>query len=196
VIVLASGSTARRDLLRMAGIAFDAAALPVDEEQVKHSMRLSGASAAETALELSDLKACRVSDNHPGRLVVGADQILVVDGDWLDKPKDRAEAKEHLTRLRDKTHQLVSAVVVFRDGERLWHNVSFATMTMRPFSEQFLTEYMNKVGDGMMSSVGGYKLEGLGVQLFSEIEGDYFTILGLPLLPLLDFLRNHGEVTP
>ncbi len=196
MIVLASGSTARRDLLRMAGIKFDADALPLDEEQIKQSMRESGATATDTAIALAELKAYRVSIKQPGRLVVGADQMLDVDGDWLDKPKDRAQAKEQLQRLRDKTHVLISAVVVFKDGERLWHNVSTARMTMRAFSDQFLSEYLDKNGDGLLSSVGAYKLEGMGVQLFSAIDGDYFTILGLPLLPLMDFLRHHGEVTP
>jgi septum formation protein len=178
----------------MAGIKFDAAALPIDEEQIKLSMRQTGASAMDTAIALAELKAYRVSVTQPERLVVGADQMLDADGEWMDKPKDRAQAKEQLLRMRGKTHCLISAVVVFRGGQRLWHNVSTATMTMREFSDQFLNEYLDKGGDGLLSSVGAYKLEGMGVQLFSAIDGDYFTILGLPLLPLLDFLRNHGEV--
>lgn len=194
MIVLASGSTARRDLLRMAGIAFDAQTLPIDEESIKHAMRQTGASVVDTAIELAELKALRVSNNMPDRLVVGADQMLDIDGDWLDKPKSIFEAKEQLLRLRDKTHTLISAVVVVKGGRRLWHNVSTAKLTMRSFSDQFLDEYLNKGGDGLLSSVGAYKLEGPGVQLFSNIDGDYFTILGLPLLPLLDFLRHHQEV--
>ena len=180
----------------MAGIAFDAATLPVDEQAVKHAMRQSGASVVDTAIELAEIKAYRVSLKQPDRLVVGADQMLEIEGEWLDKPQTLDQAKEHLLRLRNKTHRLISAVVVVKDGVRLWHTVSTASMTMRPFTDQFLDDYLNKGGDGLLGSVGAYKLEGLGVQLFSAIEGDYFTILGLPLLPLMDFLRNHNEVMP
>lgn len=196
MIVLASGSTARRDLLRMAGIAFDAETLPIDEDAVKQAMRQSGASVVDTAIELAELKAYRVSSRRPDRLIVGADQMLEIEGEWLDKPKNLEQAKDHLLHLRNKTHRLISAVVVVKDGTRLWHTVSTATMTMRPFTDQFLNDYLDKGGEGLLGSVGAYKLEGLGIQLFSAIEGDYFTILGLPLLPLLDFLRNHNEVTP
>ena len=194
MIVLASASTSRRDLLRMAGIAFDAVNLPVDESSVKIAMREAGESVSNTALKLAELKALRASDKQPGRLVVGADQMLEVDGTWLDKPKDVDEARSHLQRLRGKSHLLISAVVVAKDNMRLWHNVSLARMTMRDFSDDFLEAYLQKGGDGLLGSVGAYKLEGMGVQLFAEIEGDYFTILGLPMLPLLDFLRHHNEV--
>ena len=194
MIILASGSTSRRDLLRMAGIAFDAQNLPIDESSVKIAMRQSGETASNTAIQLAELKAMRVSANQPGRLVVGADQMLDVDGDWLDKPKDIDEARTHLQRLRGKSHTLISAVVVVKDGMRLWHNVSLASLTMRNFSDAFLESYLQKGGDGLLGSVGAYKLEGMGIQLFEDIEGDYFTILGLPMLPLLDFLRHHDEV--
>ena len=178
----------------MAGIAFDAQNLPIDESSVKIAMRQSGETASNTAIQLAELKAMRVSANQPGRLVVGADQMLDVDGDWLDKPKDIDEARTHLQRLRGKSHTLISAVVVVKDGMRLWHNVSLASLTMRNFSDAFLESYLQKGGDGLLGSVGAYKLEGMGIQLFEDIEGDYFTILGLPMLPLLDFLRHHDEV--
>ena len=194
MIILASGSTSRRDLLRMAGIAFDAQNLPIDEASVKVSMRESGASVSDTAVKLAELKAMRVSAKEPGRLVVGADQMLDMDGRWLDKPKDKDEARSHLQLLRNRTHLLISAVVVVKDGVRLWHNVSLASMTMRDFSDEFLDMYLQKGGDGLLGSVGAYKLEGTGIQLFADIDGDYFTILGLPMLPLLDFLRHHDEV--
>ena len=177
----------------MAGVCFEIDVLPVDEEQIKRAMRDQGAAVADAAIQLAELKAYRVSLKHPGRLVVGADQMLDVDGDWLDKPKSVADAKDQLLKLRDKTHRLVSAVAVVRDGVRLWHAVSTAKMTMRPFSAGFLDEYLTRCGDDLTTTVGAYKLEGLGVQLFSAIDGDYFTILGLPVLPLLDFLRNHDE---
>ena len=178
----------------MAGIAFDAVNLPVDEASIKIAMRESGQSVSDTALKLAEMKALRASANQPGRLVVGADQMLEVDGTWLDKPKDIDEARTHLQRLRGKSHVLISAVVVVKDNIRLWHNVSLARMSMRNFSDDFLETYLQKGGDGLLGSVGAYKLESMGVQLFAEIEGDYFTILGLPMLPLLDFLRNHNEV--
>ena len=157
-------------------------------------MRESGASVSDTAVKLAELKAMRVSAKEPGRLVVGADQMLDMDGRWLDKPKDKDEARSHLQLLRNRTHLLISAVVVVKDGVRLWHNVSLASMTMRDFSDEFLDMYLQKGGDGLLGSVGAYKLEGTGIQLFADIDGDYFTILGLPMLPLLDFLRHHDEV--
>ena len=179
----------------MAGIAFDAQNLPIDEASIKAAMRDSGASVSDTASKLAEMNALRVSAKEPGRLVVGADQMLDVDGTWLDKPKDKDEARAHLQRLRNTTHLLISAVVVVKDGVRLWHNVSLARMTMRNFSDDFLDSYLQKGGDGLLGSVGAYKLEGMGIQLFADIEGDYFTILGLPMLPLPDFLRHHHEVS-
>lgn len=178
----------------MAGIAFDAQNLPIDEDSIKIAMRQSGESISDTAIKLAELKAMRVSAKEPGRLVVGADQMLDVEGRWLDKPKNKDEARDHLKHLRNKTHLLISAVVVVKDEVRLWHNVSLARMTMRNFSDSFLETYLEKGGNGLLGSVGAYKLEGPGIQLFAQIEGDYFTILGLPMLPLLDFLRHHNEV--
>ena len=178
----------------MAGIAFDAQNLPIDEDSVKIAMRQAGESVSDTAIKLAELKALRVSAKEPGRLVVGADQMLEVDGLWLNKPENKDEARNHLKLLRNKTHLLISAVVVVKDGVRMWHNVSLAQMTMRDFSDEFLETYLAKGGDGLLGSVGAYKLEGMGIQLFKDIEGDFFTILGLAMLPLLDFLRHHNEV--
>ena len=194
MIVLASGSTARRDMLRSAGVPFDAANAPVDEDAVKAAMRQDGASIEDTAIMLADLKATTASRLYPGRLVVGADQMLEVGGVWLDKPADQAAAKAQLQSLRGRTHRLVSAVVVARDHQRLWHHADQARLTMRDFSDDFLDEYLVRGGSGVLGSVGAYKVEGLGIQLFSKIEGDYFTILGMPLLALMDFLRNHKEL--
>jgi septum formation protein len=125
-------------------------------------------------------------------LVIGADQMLDCKGVWFDKPADRRQARAQLVALRGRTHVLSSAACVYRDGQRLWHAVQQARLTMRPFSDEFLDEYLSAVGDDVTGSVGAYRLEGLGSHLFARVEGDWFTILGLPLLPLLDFLRGQG----
>ena len=195
-IVLASASQVRRTLLTAAGldVAVDPAA--VDEAAVKASLAAEGVGPSEIAEALAELKASRVSPGHPGRLVIGADQILECEGRSFDKPADRAAARLQLATLRGRRHSLFSAVVVLRDGQRLWHHVGRADLTMRAFSESFLESYLDRAGSAATASVGAYQLEGLGAQLFQRIEGDYFTILGLPLLPLLDFLRGVGEIAP
>jgi septum formation protein len=167
----------------------------VDEEEVKLAGKAEGVGADAVAEALAELKAQRVTRRHPGALVIGADQMLECEGVWFDKPSDRAAAREQLLALRGKTHQLVSCAVIVRDGERLWHKVDRARLTMRNFSENFLDGYLDAVGDEVLYSVGAYQLEGLGAQLFQRVEGDFFTILGLPLLPLLGFLRVHGVGT-
>jgi septum formation protein len=134
----------------------------------------------------------RISRRHPGALVIGADQVLRHGEQLLDKPMDRAAARRQLTALRGQRHELISAVVAVRDGIRLWHHVGRAGLDMRDFSDSFLEHYLRTAGDAVLAAVGAYQLEGPGVQLFQRIEGDYFTILGLPLLPLLDFLRAQG----
>lgn len=193
-LVLASASATRAEMLRRAGVACAIDPAHVDEDEMKRGMRASGASAADLAETLADLKARKISSRHPGALVVGADQVLDCQGKWFDKPADRAAARAQLLELRGKMHELISCVCVLRDGERLWHHTGRARLTMRPFSEAFLDDYLDRVGTAVQQSVGAYQLEGPGAQLFSRVDGDYFTILGLPLLPLLDFLRNHGVV--
>jgi septum formation protein len=145
-----------------------------------------------TAEALAETKATRVSARHGEALVLGCDQLLDRDGTWFDKPADRAHAFAHLKALSGKTHRLVSAAVVARNGSRIWHHVAVARLTMRPLTDSFIESYLDAVGDTALKSVGAYQLEGLGAHLFSKIEGDYFTILGLPLLPLLSFLAEHG----
>jgi septum formation protein len=194
VVVLASASSTRADMLRRAGIAHSIDPARVDEDEIKRGMRASGATSAELAETLAELKGRKISSRHGGALVIGADQVLNCQGRWFDKPVDRAQARAQLLELRGKMHELISCVCVLRDGQRLWHHVGRARLTMRPFSEDFLDDYLDHAGDAVMHSVGAYQFEGLGAQLFSRIDGDYFTILGLPLLPLLDFLRNHGVV--
>jgi len=193
-VVLASASAIRATLLRQAGIPVEIAPAHIDESALKHAMRAERASAADCAAALAALKAQRVSSRHAGALVIGADQMLECDDVWFDKPADRAQAAATLRALRGKTHELLAAVTVMRDGAQLWQHVGHARLTMRSFSDDFVEAYLDALGAAALQSVGAYQLEGLGVQLFSHIDGDHFTILGLPLLPLLDFLRQHGVV--
>ncbi len=194
-VILASASISRCALLRDAGIAIERDPASVDEDDVKRSFRNQNGSAAQVAEALAELKAQVVSQRYEGALVIGADQMLQCGGVWFDKPVDRDHARGHLIALRGKTHELLSAVCVIRDGECLWRHLESARLTMRPFSDAFLDEYLAAAGESVCASVGAYRLENHGAQLFSRIEGDYFTILGLPLLPLLGFLVNHGVVT-
>ena len=194
-VVLASASASRAAVLRNAGIAVEQVPASVDEDAVKESFRESNGSAAQAATALAELKAQHVSRQQPGDFVVGADQMLQCGGVWFDKPIDMDHARRHLIALRGNSHELVAAVCVVREGECLWRHLESATLTMRPFSDAFLDEYLDAVGDTVCSAVGAYRLEERGAQLFSRIEGDYFTILGIPLLPLLGFLVNHGVVT-
>lgn len=191
-LVLASGSRTRAAMLEQAGVSAVLDKPLVDEDEVKAAGRAEGVSADIVAEALAELKAQRITRRHPGALVVGADQMLECEGRWFDKPADRAAARAQLLDLRGKTHRLVSCAVVVRDGERMWHRIDSARLTMRNFSEAFLDDYLTRVGDDVLHSVGAYQLEGLGAQLFQRVEGDFFTILGLPLLPLLGFLRVHG----
>lgn len=193
-VVLASGSRTRAEMLERAGVRVTLAPAAVDEEEIKLAARAEGAPVEDVAEALAELKAQRVTRKHPGALVIGADQMLECDGRWFDKPADRDAARVQLQDLRGKTHRLVSCAVVIRDGERLWHHVDRARLTMRPFSDAFLDSYLNAAGDDVLGSVGAYHLEGLGAQLFHRVDGDFFTILGLPLLPLLGFLRVHGVI--
>jgi septum formation protein len=141
---------------------------------------------------LAEVKAAKVSARHPGALVIGADQILECAGRWFDKPVDRSEAAAHLRTLASRAHSLATSVCIYRDGAPLWHHNEVARLAMRPLSERFIADYLAAVGEDALSTVGAYQIEGLGAQLFTDIEGDYFTILGLPLLPVLEFLRANG----
>ena len=193
-LILASASSIRARILADAGVPHAIEPAMVDEAAVKESLRAEGASAEDAALSLAGLKAETVARRHPGALVIGADQILDHGGDWLDKPGDRAAARATLDVLRGNGHVLVSGVTVARDGDLLWRHAERASLTMRDFSDAFLDAYLDESGDAVFAAVGAYRIEGLGAQLFDRIEGDYFAILGLPLLPLLNFLRGHGVV--
>jgi septum formation protein len=193
-VILASGSKIRLKILQDAGVSV-VVETAVDEDSVKTSMKAEGASAMDTAIALAELKARRVSLRRPGALVLGADQMLECGGVWLDKPVDEANLRAQLTTLRGRTHRLISACVAMRDGERLWHAAPHADVTLRPFSEAFLDWYVAAGGQALLSSVGGYQIEGVGAQLFAKVTGDWFTVMGLPLYPLLDFLRLQGVLT-
>jgi septum formation protein len=193
-LVLASGSAIRAELLRKAALDFTVDAAAVDEDEMKVSFRHEGADASLCAMALAELKTIKVAPRHQRALVIGADQILVGDGRWFDKPSSLDQARDHLRALRGRRHELVTAVAVLRDGHRLWGTVERPALTMRDFSDAFLEAYLARGEHWLLASVGAYRLEGEGIQLFSRIEGDYFSILGLPLLPLLDFLRGHGAL--
>ena len=193
-IVLASASKVRRKLLEAAGLDIRVDPAAVDEAAVKDSYAGEGAGPGDIAEALAELKAMRISPRHPGLITLGADQILDCEGQRFDKPEGIEGARAQLKALSGRRHRLISSVVALRDGQRLWHHTGEAQLTMRKFSDGFLESYLAAAGPAVLESVGAYQLEGQGAQLFTRIEGDYFTILGLPLLPLLDFLRLQGEL--
>lgn len=192
LLVLASASAARRAVLEAAGLRFAAEAAAVDEAAIKESARAEGLPAEEAAMLLSDAKARRIAARRPEALVIGADQMLVCDGRWFDKPPDLDAARAQLLALRGRPHVLVTAMVAWRDGARVWQHLARPRLVMRAFSEAFLDAYLAAEGERVLGSVGAYRLEGPGVQLFSSVEGEHSAILGLPLIPLLGFLRDHG----
>jgi septum formation protein len=192
-LVLASASAARRAVLAAAGLSFTAEAAAVDEAAIKESARAEGIPAGEAATMLAEAKARRVARRAPDdALVIGADQILVRGGAWFDKPADTAAARAQLLALRGETHELATALVCWRGGERVWGHVATPRLTMRAFSDAFLDAYLQAEGEAVLSSVGAYRLEGLGAHLFAAVRGEHAAVLGLPLLPLLGFLRGHG----
>lgn len=192
-VILASKSAARRAVLDGAAVPYDVLVAGVDEDAVKTGLLAEGATPRDIADALAELKALRVSRGRSD-FVIGADQTLDLDGQLYDKAEDIGAARERLKILRGKTHKLHSAVVVAKDGAPIWREVVTARLTMRDFSDDFLESYLRAEGDASLGSVGCYRLEGPGAQLFSRIEGDYFAILGLPLMGLLDLLRRHGEL--
>ncbi len=190
-LILASGSPARQAMMRNAGLVCRAVPPDVDEAAVKQAFV---GEAPALALALAAAKAAAVAAGAPDALVIGADQVLVCEGEQFDKPADRAQAAAQLRRLRGRTHTLVTAVCVHKGVELVWSHIAQARLTMRMFDDAFIERYLEAEGEAVLGCVGVYRLEGLGAQLFSAIEGDFFTILGLNLLPLLGFLRETGAI--
>ena len=190
-VILASGSESRRRLLSAAGVKASAIKPNVDEDAMKAGLRMEGLPVRDQAMQLAEMKAIKVSQRGPG-LVIGGDQMLALGEEAFDKPKDLEGAKQHLRKLSGKPHTLETAIVVCENGTPVWRHLSRPRLTMRPLSEDFIDDYVARVGEPLLSTVGAYQLEGLGAQLFARVEGDYFSILGLPLLPLLDYLRVRG----
>jgi septum formation protein len=190
-VILASGSRVRANMLAAAGVPFTVETAGVDEDEVKGSLKAAGADAEEVAMALAELKAVRVSARHAGALVIGADQMLDCAGRWFDKPADMAHARAHLQALRGKTHELITAACVAHNGGGIWRQVERVRLRMLAFSDACLDAYLAAAGEDVLDSVGAYRIEGLGVQLFARVDGSHFTIMGLPLLGLLAFLREH-----
>jgi septum formation protein len=193
--VLASTSASRQSVLRGAGLDFEVIAPHVDEDEIKLALRAAGAKPREVAEALAEAKAVKISRRLPGVLVLGCDQVLAYgDNQMLDKPKDMVEARLHLETLSGQTHQLIGAAVIALDGKAIWRIIDSASLTVRALSADFIADFIAREGDILLSTVGAYRLEALGAQLFSKISGDYFTILGMPLLPVLTFLRDRKVI--
>ncbi|MGA9867748.1 MAG: Maf family protein [Acetobacteraceae bacterium] len=194
-LILASASEARCGLLAAAGLHFEVRPARLDESAVKSAAKAEGVPAQDAAIRLAALKAERVAAREPDALVIGADQILVAGEKWFDKPATVEAARGHLLALRGKPHILATAIVCQIGGQRIWQHTASPRLTMRAMSGAFLDDYLAAEGEAVTSSVGGYRLEGLGIHLFERIEGEHAAILGLPMLALLGFLRQHGVIS-
>lgn len=192
--ILASASPFRRDMLVSAGLEFEVQKAQTDERAVEAGIEGAGLEPGEIATILAEAKAIDVSERNAGRLVIGCDQVLALDGEILHKCSDMEQARRRLLALSGRTHQLHSAIVAVIDGEAAWRHVSTANMTMRRLEPAYIGRHLARTGERVLGSVGAYQIEGEGVQLFDRIDGDHFTIIGLPLLPLLAFLRERGQI--
>jgi septum formation protein len=193
-IILASSSQTRQQLLSAAGLTFIHAPARIDEEAIRASLEADGAKPLDVADLLAEMKARKLAEKHFEALVLGCDQVLDFKGKSWGKPVSQDDAIHQLSQLRGQTHQLLSAIVVYHQGEPVWRHVGKARLTMHAFSDEWLAAYVSRNWDSIRHSAGCYLLEGEGVRLFSSVEGDYFTILGLPLLPLLGYLRTRGFI--
>jgi len=189
-LILASSSPFRRMLMESAGLTFEAHAAQIDERAIEAPLEKSGATPDKVALVLAEAKAEYVSRRFSTALIIGSDQTMSLGSQVFHKPEDMTDAANHLRMLAGKTHRLNSAIAIVRSGEVLWRHVAHAELTMRPLTDDFIVRYLKRVGAKALASVGAYQLEGEGIQLFEKIDGDYFTILGLPMLPLLAKLRE------
>lgn len=193
-LILASGSATRQAMLAAANVSFKAEKPYLDEDAIRAAMQAEGAPPRDIADLLAEMKARKISEKFPGALVLGSDQVLETDGTVLGKPDSRESAQAQLVRLRGKTHRLLSAAVLVEDGKPVWRHVGVVRLTMRNFTDAYCDAYLDRNWPAVASSVGGYMLESEGVRLFSQVQGDYFTVLGLPLLELLSYLTLRGEI--
>ena len=193
-LILASRSPIRAKLLQQSGIDFEAVTALVDEEMMKASMRAEQAPRRDIADKLAEIKAIKVSQKHPENFVLGCDQILSFNGEIFSKPKNKEELRDQLMALRSSRHELLSAAVIYQNAQPIWRFVGTARLTMRDFSETFLENYIDQNWKLVENCVGGYQIEAEGIQLFQRVEGDYFSILGMPLLEILNFLTVRGVI--
>jgi len=191
-LILASSSATRRKMLDDAGLVYQAINAGVDEDSLKAAARAEGLNTRDAATMLAEMKAVKISNQNPGAYVIGSDQLLDLESEWFSKPENVGQAQSHLTKLSGKTHDLVTAAVIYRDGERIWQDVSVPKISIRTLSEQDIHHYITMMGEKITYTPGVYMIEDLGAQIISKIDGCPYAVLGLPLLEMLSFLRGHG----